>query len=351
MRIPNRNTSLAALACMTAVAALVGLAPPALAQDAAPNRSDPGTQKLWAAVAPGRVEPRSREIKIAAPMVGRITDVLVQPNDQVFAGELLIRLDDGEALARVAAAEAQVALRKRARDEQTAPRGSGERRRAEDALGDAERALADTRNALDAAAAARRTGGPEAALDTARAAWSRAQDRLRQVQADLRRIRADSDTPLPNRTEGELNIGRAELTLALVGLERTRIRAPIDGAVLQVNAKAGELAAPAPDPSLLLMGDLSSLRVRAEVDERDIGQVRIGQRALVRANAFRGREFEGQVAAIAQLVGPGGISSRGPRKLTDVDVLEVVVDLSDPGPLTVGMQVDVYFRHDTAQKK
>jgi len=63
----------------------------------------------------------------------------------------------------------------------------------------------------------------------------------------------------------------------------------------------------------------------------------------VRTAAFHDREFEGTVASIARIVGPGRINSRGPRKFSDVDVLEVVVDLSNPGPLVVGEQVDVYF--------
>jgi hypothetical protein len=46
---------------------------------------------------------------------------------------------------------------------------------------------------------------------------------------------------------------------------------------------------------------------------------------------------------------PGGNTSRGPRKLTDVDVMEVIVDLPNPATLKIGMQVDVYFRNDGAQ--
>ena len=329
-------------------AALAQLAPPLRAQERA--RPDAAGQKQWAAVAPGRVEAASREIKIGAPVVGRIAQVLVKPNDNVFAGEVLIRLDDEEALARLAVAEAAVAARKRARNDQSAPRGSGERRRAEDQLADAERAFADARTAFDKAAADRRSGGgSEQNFNAARAAFESAQERLNQQNAELRRIKADPDTPLPNRTEGELIAARAELTLAEVMLEKTRIRAPIAGTVLQVNAKVGEVATPSPDQPLVLMANVSSLRVRAELDERDISLVRVGQPVVVRANAFRGREFEGKVASIAQIVGPGGNTARGPRKLTDVDVVETIVDLPDPGPLKIGMQVDVYFRNDGAQ--
>jgi HlyD family secretion protein len=298
----------------------------------------------WDAVALGRVEPRSREIRIAAPVPARIAEVPVSANDKVFAGELLLRLDDEEAVARVAAAEARVALAKRARNDQAMPAGSAERRKTEDAAYDAERAAAEARAALDRVAADRRAGGATPAdLDAARSALSRTQDRQREQRDALAKLRAAADTALPSRLEGELNVARAEWTLALAALEKTRIRAPFDAAVLQVDARPGELAIPALEPALMVLGDTTALRVRAEVDEQYLGRMRVGQPVVVRAAAFHGRDFAGKVASIARIVGPSRINARAPRKFSDVDVLEVAVDLAEPGPLVVGEQVDVYF--------
>src|SRR5215468_9524874 len=126
-------------------------------------------RKLWQAVAPGRVEPLSGEIKIAAPVMGRIGEVLVKVNDKVFAGEALMRLEDDEAVARLRAAEAQAALRKRARNDQRAANRAASRRQAEDAVADTEQAVVEARDALDRAAAVKRTqSGSEADIDTAR---------------------------------------------------------------------------------------------------------------------------------------------------------------------------------------
>ena len=298
----------------------------------------------WDAVALGRVEPVSREIRIAASVPGRIAEVLVRANDKVFAGELLVRLDDEEAAARVAAAEARVALAKRARNDQSTPAASADRRKAEDAAADSDRAVVDARSALDRVAADLRAGrASQADFDAARSALSRAQGRLREQRDTVARLKAAPDAALPSRLESEFNVAYAEWTLAQAALEKTRIRASIDGAVLQVDARKGELAVPAPEPALVMLGDVSALRVRAEVDEQYLARMRVGQGVLVRAAAFRDREFDGKVTSIARIVGPGRINARGPRKFSDVDVLEVVVDLSDPGPLVVGEQVDVYF--------
>jgi HlyD family secretion protein len=302
----------------------------------------------WEAVTLGRVEPRSGEIKIAAPLPGgRIAEVLVKANEDVFAGELLVRLDDEEALARVAEADAQVALHKRARNDQSAPAASADRRKAEDAAADSERSLADARSALDKTTDDWRAGSaPKADLDAARSAVSHAQDRLRERRDALAKLKASADTPLPTRLEGELNIAQAEWRMAQAAFEKTQIRAPADGVVLRVGARKGELAVPTVEPVLLVMGDVSALRVRAEVNEQDIGRIRAGQSVLVRAAAFHGREFNGKVSSVARVVGPSRINSGDPRKFNDVDVLEVVVDLPDPGPLLVGEQVDVYFKSE-----
>jgi HlyD family secretion protein len=338
----------AALSIVLGLAALVGVrdvpAPGLRAQEAShPAGAQAPAEKRWRAVAPGRVEPVSGQIRIAASALGRIDEVLVKINDKVFAGEPLIRLDDEEARARLAAADAQVAFHKRQRDHQSASSRASDRRDAEDSVADAEKSLAEAQSAVDKVAAARRAGGgPDADLDKARAALSIAQNRLVQSRAELRRM--EPDAPLPTQTEGELAVARAEHAVAAATMGRLTVRAPIASTVLQVNARRGELASPA--QPLLVVGDISALRVRAEVDERDYAQIRIGQGVTVRADAFGAREFAGKVASIAPLVEPSSINARGLRTLTDVNVVEVMVDMAEPGLLAVGMKVDVYFSSD-----
>jgi HlyD family secretion protein len=348
MVAPTRNIVVMA-ACGFVLAATAAVLFPAITEGQAGRAAAAETpdNKLWQAVAPGRVEPASGEIKIAAPITGRIGEVLVKVNDKVFAGEALMRLDDDEVRARLPVAQEQIALRRRARNDQRASGRAANRRQAEDAVADSERAVVDARSALDRAAAARRAeNGSEAEVEAARARLTRAQDRLRQQKADLRRLETDFGAPLPTQNEGQLNVARAELLGVEAAIEKMTIRAPIAGTVLQINAKAGELAMPAAMQPLLLLGDISAMRVRAELDERDLGNVKVGQTVMVRAAAFRDREFAGNVLSIAPLVQSSRITSRDQRNLTDVNVAEVMVDLAEPGPLTVGMKVDVYFRKD-----
>lgn len=348
----SRIAVLIALGAIGGACAFAALAPRIGAEEAArAPRVETPDEKRWQAVAPGRIEPWSGEIKVAAPIAGVIGEVLVGANDNVFAGEPLIRLIDNEAQARLASAEAQLAMRKRARNDENPSSRAAARRKAEDAVADAEKAVTDAQVALDRAAAAKRArSGSDAELDAARSSLSRAQERLTQQKAELRRIERDPNTPLPTQAEGLFNVARAEFAAAGAAIEKLTIRAPRAGAVLQMNAKVGELAAPSSTQPLLLLGDISALRVRAELDEHDFGEIKIGQPVLVRAAAFRGRDFAGKVSFIAPLVEPGRINSRGQRNVTDVDVVEVLIDLIERDPLAVGMKVDVFFRPEAAQR-
>ncbi len=299
--------------------------------------------KRWQAVAPGRVEPASGEIRITAPVVGQVEQVLVKAKDTVFAGEPLVRLDDDELRARLAGAEAQVALRKRVRNDQKVSGKAASRRRAEDAVADAEKAVFDAQAAVDRAAIRKRTtsGRDSRDLDAARTELQKANDRLVQRKAELRD--AEDDAPLPTAVEGQLTVARAELRTAQAALDKLTVRAPIAGTVLQVDIKPGETAGPSSSQPLLLLGDVSKLRVRAELDERDFREIKIGQSVSLRVGAFPGQEFVGRVAAIAPRVQQARSDLRGQRNLTDVDAVEVLIDLTESGPLAVGMKADVYF--------
>jgi HlyD family secretion protein len=334
-------------ASSVAIGILVMVIGLAFAETSTPQKPT-ADDKNWQAVAPGLVEPRSGEITVTAPVIGVISEVMVQSGDKAVADEPLIRLDDEGARARVTTAQAQVEMRKRARNDQGAGKAA-DRRKAEDGVAEAEAAVVQTRESFDAAVKAKRSGGgSDADLASARTGWSGAQERLAQKRTQFHKLDDDPDTPLPTANEGQLNVARGELRAAYAELDKLTIRAPIASTVLQVNAKVGELASPTAPQALVLLGDLTGLRVRAEVDERDVGKIKLGGKAVVRTDAFRGREFAGKVVSIAPLVQAARINSPGSRNLSDFSVTDVLIELSDPGPLLVGMKVDVYFEHEVA---
>ena len=266
-------------------------------------------------------------------------------NEKVSAGDVLVRLADEDLVARVNAARAEVAVRKRDRDNENVSKAAQDRRKAKDKLYDAESELTFAREELDRALRQRRNGAT-VDVDQARKAAADAGEALEDARGAWRK--AANEGPAPTRLEAALAAARAELSLASAALERTRVRAPADGTVLRINARIGETVAPSPDSPLVVVGDVSSLRVRAEFEERDIGKVRVGQGAVVRSDAFPGKDFEGTVSSSAKALGPSKLGQRGPRRPTDIDVLEVIIDLNGQPPLLPGMRVDVFLKADAS---
>jgi len=304
----------------------------------------------WAASATGRVEPKDGEVRIASEVAGRIVEVLASTNDQVKTGDLLLRLDDDDYYTKINAAASEAGVRERERTEEAVTGLALERRNAEDAVAKAHRDLLQAHEAFDAAYRAEKTGtGTGKGNDTvekARADIAAKKDALKIAEAKRADVAAKPGMPLPMRLESSLALARSDLRSAELALERTRVRAPADGTVLNVTARVGETAVPSPDSTVVVFGDMSSLRLRAEVEERDAAKVHVGQRVVVKADAFPDKAFEGTVRSISQSLGAPRIATRGPRRPNDVEVVEVMVSLDGHPPLFTGMRVDTFFKLD-----
>lgn len=300
----------------------------------------------WVAAAPGRVEPKSGEIRLGATHLGRIEEVLVAVDDKVEEGELLIRLDDAEARAKLASAETEAEALREAREKEFAA-GREDVRKAEDAIYSAERAVTGARIELDYALAAKRNGsGIEQSVADARRRLKDANDRLERERVNYVKAQSKPNLPAPSRAESAVSAARAEVRMAEALLDKTRIRAPSGGTILEVNVKQGEVVAPSPEQPLVVMGDMSVVRVKAEVDEGDVGKIKLNQKAFVRAASQPGKDFEGHITHMAPSLGQAKIGPRGPRRANDVEVMEVTIDLDGTVPLLPGMRVDTFFRKD-----
>jgi HlyD family secretion protein len=301
----------------------------------------------WVAAAPGRVEPVSGEVNIGAAILGQVADVTVKVNDKVEDGEVLIRLDDEEARARLAAAEAEAGLRKRQRDAEPSTSGREHVTKGEDAVYSSEREVIGARFELDAALTGKRRGETtEQQLTDARRRLGKAQERVERERLSYAQAQAKANLPSPNQFESALTAARANVALAASQLDKTRIRTPRAGTVLQMNAKTGEIVAPSPEQPLAVVGDMSVVRVKAEVDDGDVAKIKIGQRAFVRSINYPGRDFEGTVSDLAPTMATPRISARGPRRPSDIEVLEMTINLEGKVPLLPGMRVEAFVRPD-----
>lgn len=342
----------AAVAAVFASLALNQLAPKLSGEAQADNVHAAGSlaaRPVWAASATGRVEPKSGEVRITSEVPGRIIDVIANTNDHVQTGDPLVVLDNDDLRPKLAAAESEADVRVLEREEEPATGLSLERRQAEDALDLSQRALFQAQQAFDDAYRASKENGADAKVVTdAREKLTAAKKKAADDQSALDTVLAKAGLPKPTRLESAVWVARTDLAQVENAIERTIVRAPADGTILNMWARVGELAQPSPDAAVALFGDISSLRVRAEVEERDVSKIRVGQRVVVRADAFPDKDFEGTVTQVALALGSPRITSRGPRRPNDVEVLEVLIALDGTPPLMTGMRVDAFFRHDAS---
>lgn len=353
---PTVSTVIAAAAIAISASVILNVTTPApadrgqaVSSASAVAADAPSQRPLWAASATGRVEPKDGEVRIMSQVGGKIVEVLATANDRVSSGDLLVVLDSEDLWSKLDAAVAEALVRVRERDEEPVKGLAQDRRVAEDAVTSSGQALFRARLALDEAYRQSKKGsGTDDAVRKARDDVKSLERKLAADRQALNALAQDKDMPLPSRLESSLTQARADVSLVQTAIERTRIRAPSDGSMLTVWAKTGEVTGPSADIPLALFGDLSSLRVRAEVEERDAPKIRVGQRVVIRADAYPERDFEGVVTQLAQALGPPRITTRGPRRPNDVEVLEVMAVLDGTPPLLTGMRVDVFFRHDAS---
>jgi HlyD family secretion protein len=311
------------------------------------SKTEAKTELPWVAAAPGRVEPGSGEFRLGSAIIGKVADVPVKVNDKVEKGELLVRLDDEEARARLAAAEAEEGLRRHQRDDQAKTSGREDVTKGEDGVYSAEREVTGARFELDGALAAKRRGeATDQQLADARRRLQKAEQRVARERLAYARAQAKSNLPAPNQFESALTSARANVALAATQLDKTRIRAPKAGTVLELHAKQGEVVAPSPEQPLVVVGDMSVVRVKAEVDDGDVAKIKVGQKAFVRSINYPGTDFEGTVTALAPTMATPRINPRGPRRPSDIEVLEMTIKLDGDVPLLPGMRVDAFVKPD-----
>jgi RND family efflux transporter MFP subunit len=158
-----------------------------------------------------------------------------------------------------------------------------------------------------------------------------AEARARFAQEDLARTRTLVSRDIAaratlERAERDARAARATADAALQRLDDYLVRAPTDGVVLRRDAEVGEVVdTPA---SLFWIGEPRPLRISAEVDEEDIARIAIGQRVLLRADAFPGRVMTAEVAQIT----PKGDTTR--------KAYRVRLTLPDDTPVMIGMTVE-----------
>src|SRR6266511_766065 len=256
----------------------------------------------------GLVETSTENIAIGTPLADVVSEVFVRVNQAVNAGDPLFQLDDRHLRAELAMRQADL----RVADSQVKVNAA--------LLEDASRQLSFFESLKDKSAISAEE------LSRRRSAVETAQARLDEAKA-------------------QVIAATARIQMTQTQIERSTVRAPTDGEVLQVKIHPGEFApAGATATPLILLGRLKPLHVRVDVDEHEAWRVHPDAKAAaaVRGNAnlkapLTFVRFEPFVVPKKSLTGDS-------TERVDTRVLQVIYKIEDTNlPLLVGQQMDVFI--------
>lgn len=299
--------------------------------------------------APGVTEPSTRTIQIFAELPGTIGKMYVQSGDRIKVGQPLFDLVNDAQEAEVKAYEAQVF------------RAQAELAKLQSWDRPEDRAMAkgqweEAKAMVDRAAFELRR------IESLKASSVATDKELHDVQNDsivaqaretVAKARYDRSEAGPRPEEialarAQVAQAQAQLYTAQRTLEKTRIRSPIDGIVIYRFREVGESVFPNVPAPVISIGNRDILHIRADVDELDLGKVKIGQRVFATCDAFGDRRFGGKVVGIAQTMGRKNFRTDRPTERADTKILEVVAALDAGQDLPVELQMAVWFLRDGA---
>jgi HlyD family secretion protein/macrolide-specific efflux system membrane fusion protein len=235
----------------------------------------------------GKVQPREK-VEIKSKVAGQVLKVFVDAGDKVKKGQLLLQLDPTDYERDVAKCEADVAAAKNALE--FSELSLDRRQKGLEARGVAQ---------MDVDTAAADVRAKKVAVQTATVAYNAASDRLRY----------------------------------------THIVAPMDGTITERGIQPGEVVTPGVQATfegkaLLTVADLSTLLVKADLNQIDVAKVKLGQKVSVTLDALPGKAYEASITKIA----PASITPKD--KQVDVFPVEATLTKSDTA-IKPGMTADV----------
>lgn len=152
------------------------------------------------------------------------------------------------------------------------------------------------------------------------------------------------------RSLAQWEAAKAQLAQAETELEVLTVRASRDGRILRLNIREGEYANINPPEPLMVLGDIDTLQIRADVDEQNAPLVEAGRPAQAFVKGSTRHALPLTFVRIDPFVVPKKSLTGDSTERVDTRVLQVIFNLKKPGGQTlyVGQQVDVYIEAGSA---
>ena len=281
-----------------------------------PVEAPPQNPYSGTVAASGIIEAVNENVRIAPPVDGMVVKVFVGVGDRVEKQDPLFQLDGRELRARL--------------------------RTREDAIPSALARIAEQKIRLKD-------------LIDQLGRFKAVQDRRAVSEDDVRRKwhEVEAAKRALMRAKADLHLIRTQQEETQALLERLTVRAPRSGTVLQVNIRAGEYAQGAAEEPVILLGDIETLQIRADIDEVNAPLVQPGSPAVAYLKGSTERAIPLEFIRIEPFIVPKRSLTGDNTERVDTRVLQVIYGLQKPDfPVYVGQQVDVFIeRKDTTIEK
>ena len=230
-------------------------------------------------------------VTVGTQVSGQISELLVDFNSEVKAGQLLARIDPETFEYRVRSAQADVDATRAAvlTAQANALSAQTQVSRAQVDLDEARRDYDRKQSLVEKQFIA------QSEADKARALVNTSVEAVKAVQAQVGVAQAQVKSAQANVAQREATLAQARIDLA-----RTRITSPVNGIVIKRAIENGQtVAASLQAPELFVIAkNLRDMQVDAAIDESDVGRLKVGQRATFSVDAFPGQNFEGEIRQV-----------------------------------------------------
>lgn len=256
----------------------------------------------------GIIEAARENVNVATAKPGLVIKVFPGVGSDVKTGDPLFRIDNREATARLVSLRTQI-------DVENATVTS------------AQVALAEARDQLKR-------------VSSAASARVLTEDEL-----DRRKFAVQSAEAQAARSLALMEAAKAQLAQAETEMEILTVRASRDGRILRLNIREGEYANVNPPEPLMVLGDIDTLQIRADVDEQNAPLVQTGREAKAYLKGDTKDALPLTFVRIDPFVVPKKSLTGDSTERVDTRVLQVIFNLKKPAGKTlyVGQQVDVYI--------
>ncbi|MGY4285968.1 HlyD family secretion protein [Bradyrhizobium sp. LM2.7] len=268
-------------------------------------------------IAAGTVQPIV-SVVVSSQVSGQVKEILVDHNDAVKEGQPIAllepelfntRVDQARAEVDIASDAVRIAQEEVTTAQAVVNRATADRAKAEADSKRYEVTVGLTRQHLDRKSVLVKSGAvstsdmedASVAYETALADSGAAAAQVASQEVRIHEAKTQLAVARSRVVHSEAQVRRSQAALhqAEADLDRTVIRAPMNGIVIDRSVTAGQtVAASFQAPTLFTIGDLHAVNIEIAVDEADIGELRAGQKVMFSVDAYSDKDFVGHVTQI-----------------------------------------------------